>query len=677
MILNKKKTKDSYDKIIKDIEKIIKKETTRLEKEAARLEKEKEKEAAIIGAAERKRQSEIAEAERRQQAEIAEAERKRQAEIAEAERRQQAEIAEAERRRLEAERNRQAEIEQLEAKKLELIEAERKQLERAAAVAVSVNPSPLQLIQECVVKTLEEYKPIILSGNDSLVSYFNVDGYRIPKELQYKSNEIKNDLKHTLLIILSIFSVFTKCLADLKIALCVLKGSTALCEYFPIETIDLDFALIPHPESKYNYDLFKSLSELICRIVCDFINTNLVRLNEKYGRTLNTSASNQLIEGKHTTQKLTFQFQDLIIPPLNPSIPPLISSIPPLSVVDIYYYDPSNSCINGKLFSSIEEKLLGDIGVILYPKLENIVEEKMYYCLEYFWDFINATTLSNDYMYLKIYLHTRIPDIIKDIEKKIEKNENVDFEKQELKKKIDDVSTYLENIFKASNFMSTDNGRFMFKIIGQIKKVLKYKYKTEGEKLQYLFQVFEGIVGCSDRKGKFNNSSISNISDENIKMQLFTLLPVIKKMLEPDVPRLSHSEYMPPSSLGFTQPVFQQPPLFYQPPPFYEMPPNLTKRYPNSVGQLIGPNPNIYGIFYRTNMQPVIITKDGHISKTNNPDTDFYLAYDSQINKLLRINMKNPTNITPFLKELSGGTKKRIHNRKGKYTKKINNKYKK
>jgi hypothetical protein len=38
--------------------------------------------------------------------------------------------------------------------------------------------------------------------------------------------------------------------------------------------------------------------------------------------------------------------------------------------------------------------------------------------------------------------------------------------------------------------------------------------------------------------------------------------------------------------------------------------------------------------------------------------------------------MKNPTEIIPFLKELSGGTKKRIHIRKRKYTKKIIKKYK-
>ena len=46
----------------------------------------------------------------------------------------------------------------------------------------------------------------LLSGNESLVNYFNVDGYRIPKDKINVSVEIKNDLKYTMLIILSIFS---------------------------------------------------------------------------------------------------------------------------------------------------------------------------------------------------------------------------------------------------------------------------------------------------------------------------------------------------------------------------------------------------------------------------------------------------------------------------------------
>jgi small GTP-binding protein len=89
----------------------------------------------------------------------------------------------------------EADTKQLEAKRRQ-IEAKRRQIE-----------AQVTLVQECIVKTLEENKGFILGGNESLVTHFNVDGYRISKELQPRKDEIKSDLKLTMLIILSIFSV--------------------------------------------------------------------------------------------------------------------------------------------------------------------------------------------------------------------------------------------------------------------------------------------------------------------------------------------------------------------------------------------------------------------------------------------------------------------------------------
>jgi hypothetical protein len=97
------------------------------------------------------------------------------------------------------------------------------------------------------------------------------------------------------------------------------------------------------------------------------------------------------INKKQTTIKVNMRFPNFI-----------------LGLLDLYYYyeeGNEDNCINNKLFENNNEKSV-PYASIYYPRMENIFQEKLYFCLKYF--------LTNNYDRSNIfYVNKNIEKIIR------------------------------------------------------------------------------------------------------------------------------------------------------------------------------------------------------------------------------------------------------------------------